>query len=232
MKELIKKRKEGFDHLINNIERISYENSIFNYKYGRKAFLSLGQGNIHEWLEKLLPNTRLILEPKIIGTSIALQYIDGKLNKVINEISRDITEDVMALKIVPNSLPINKRIELRGVIYVNENTCAKKNKTDISEIVQCRNGKKRINFCAFQIFHCQINQFQALNELKNLNFEIPQTQFTTFISDIEIYRQCWKQGKLFNSYPTCGIVLKINSRKFQKYLGENNQSIHWAYALN
>ena len=91
---------------------------------------------------------------------------------------------------------------------------------------------KRFRFCAFQIFHCNINHFQSLQELKNLNFEIPQTQFTQLISDIEIYLQCWKEGKLFKNYPTSGIVLKINSRKLQKYLGENNLSINWAYSIN
>ena len=78
----------------------------------------------------------------------------------------------------------------------------------------------RLRFCAFQIFHCKINQFQAHQELKNLNFEIPQTQFTKFISDTQINHQCWKEGKLFKTYPTNGIILKINSRKLQKYLGK------------
>ena len=72
------------NHLIRNLKRISPENSIFNYKSGRKAFLPLGQGNINQWLERLLPKTRIILEPKVIGSSIGIQYIDGKLNKAIN----------------------------------------------------------------------------------------------------------------------------------------------------
>ena len=61
---------EGSGHLIRNLVRISPKNSIFNYESGRRAFLKLGQGNMQQWLEILLPNTRLILEPKIIGTRI------------------------------------------------------------------------------------------------------------------------------------------------------------------
>ena len=220
------------EHLTRNLERITPENSIFKYKYGRKAFLSLGQGNTREWLDTLLPNTRIILEPKIIGTSIGIQYIDGKLNKAINENSRDITESVSSLLNIPKSLPIKKRIEIHGVLYDHEKTSNKDDKKEF-KLIQNTNPKlKRLRFCAFQIFHCNINHFQALQELKNLNFEIPQTQFTNYISDIEIYLQCWKEGKLFKRYPTNGIVLKINSRKLQKYLGENNLSIHWAYAIN
>jgi len=223
---------ERSDHLIRNLERISPENTIFNLKSGRKAFLSLGQGNIHEWLDSLLPNTRIILEPKIIGSCIGIQYFNGRLNKVINEKSQDITESVRSLKNIPNSIPIKSRIEIRGILYHDENTSNKHIENEFIEIQTHKPHFKRNKFCAFQIYHCNINHFQSLQELKNLNFEIPQTQFTNFISEIDIYLQCWKEGKLFTRYPTNGIVLKINSRKLQKYLGENNLSIHWAYAMN
>ena len=224
--------KEGSDHLIRNLERISPENSIFNYLSGRKAFLSLGQGSIQEWLEKLLPNTRIILEPKIIGSIIGIQYINGVLNKAVNEKSQDITITIMTVENIPKSIPIKNRIEIQGVLYDDKNISNKNNETDFLDMQNFIPKLTRLRFCAFHIFHCNINHFQSLQELKHLNFEIPQTQYTNFISDIEIYIQCWKEGKLFKSYPTNGIVLKINSRKLQKHLGENNLSIHWAYAIN
>ena len=58
------KSNDSSDHLIRNLERISTENSIFNYKTGRKTFSPLGQGNIREWLDASLPNSRIILEQK------------------------------------------------------------------------------------------------------------------------------------------------------------------------
>ena len=226
------KENKGSEHLIRNLERISPENSIFNYVSGRKAFLSLGQGNIQKWLEALLPNTRIILEPKIIGSSIGIQYINGELNKAVNKNSQDITKSIITINNIPKSIPIKNRIELRGVLYDENNISNKNNKNELLDIQNLKPQLKTNRFCAFQIFHCNLNHFQSLQELKNLNFEIPQTQFTQFISDIEIYRQCWKEGKLFKSYPTSGIVLKINSRKLQKYLGENNISTHWAYSIH
>ena len=223
---------EGSVHLIRNLERVSPQKSIFNYKSGRKAFLSLGQGNIHEWLKTLLPNTRIIIEPKIIGLGIGIQYINGKLNKAINKNSHDITDMVRSLKNIPKCIPVKNRIEIRGVIYDDKNTSNKNVETELLQIQNFKPELSGLRFCAFQIFHCNINHFQSLQELKNLNFEIPQTQFTNLISDIEIYIKCWEEGKLFKRYPTNGIVLKINSRKLQKNLGENNLSIHWAYAIN
>tara|TARA_Y100001968_G_C19399896_1_gene740419 strand:- start:721 stop:1398 length:678 start_codon:yes stop_codon:yes gene_type:complete len=223
---------KGSDHLKRNLERIYPENSIFNYESGRKAFLSLGQGNMREWLEALLPNTRIIIEPKIIGSGIAIQYINGIFNKAINENCKDITESMRSLNNIPKSIAIKNRIEIRGVLYDDEYISKKINKIELIESINSKQKLKMFRFCSLQIYHCNINHYQSLQELKNLKFEIPETQFTNFISDIEIYLQCWKEGKLFSSYPTSGLVLKINSRKFQKFLGENNQSIHWAYAIN
>ena len=228
----MRKRKELSDHLIMNLERVSPENSIFNYKSGRKAFLSLGQGNIHEWLDTLLPNTRIILEPKIIGSDIGIQYINGKLNKAINENSEDITERVKLIKNIPKRLAVKKRIQLRGVLYEEKYTTDKNNQTVFIATHNPQKHIKRLRFCAFQIFHCNINHFQSLQELKQLSFEIPETEFTNYISDIEIYLKCWKEGRLFKRYPTKGIVLKINSRKLQKYLVQNNLSIPCTYAIN
>ena len=102
----MREESERSDHLVRNLERISPENSIFNYKSGRKAFLSLGQGNTCEWLEALLPNTRIILEPKIIGSGIGIQYINGNLNKAINEKSEDITNSIWSIKNIPKIIPI------------------------------------------------------------------------------------------------------------------------------
>ena len=221
---------EGSSHLIKNLERISQENSIFNYKTGRKAFSQYGQGNIDEWLEQFLPNTRIILEPKIIGSIIGIQYIDGKLKKAINENSENITKSIMAFENIPKNIPIKNRLEIQGVLYDDKNN--KHNKIEFIKIHNSSPQKERLRFCAFKIFHCNINHFQSLQELKFLKFEIPQTQFTNFVSDIEIYLQCWKEGKLFKSYPTNGIVLKINSKKLQKYLQKSNLAIYWAHSIN
>ena len=228
----IKIKKEKYQHLINNLERTTSNDSIFNYESGKRAFLTLGQGNIHEWLESLLPNTRLIIEPKIIGSSIGIQYINGKITKAIDKNSEDITENITLLSSIPTSIPINKKLEIRGVLYQDQTTIDHKKTKEITNIKIKETKPSELRFCAFQIFNCNINHFQTLEELRKLNFEIPQNQFTNFISDFEIYHRCWKEGKLFQSYPSSGIVLKINSRKLQKSLGENNVSVHWAYAIN
>ncbi len=217
-----------FNHLVNNLERITSNNSIFNNDSGKKAFQATYQGEFKDWLETLLPNTRIIIEPKIIGSNICIKYVNGKLEKVIDQNSHEITKRIKHIKNIPKCLPIKKRIEISGVLYHSQH----ENFERTLDTKKVDTEIKRPNFCAFQIFHCNINHFQALKELKKLNFEIPQTQFTNFTSDIEIYRRCWRDGQLFQNYPTKGMILKVNSRKLQKLLGENNQLANWSYSIN
>ena len=69
-----------------------------------------------------------------------------------------------------------------------------------------------------------INYFSSLQVLERLGFEIPETEFTNYTSDVEQYRAFWKEGNLFTNYPTDGIVLTFNSRKLQKQLDNKYSS--------
>ena len=46
------KYKENFDHLKNNLDRISEKKSILNKQCGEKVFLALSKGNYKDWLEQ------------------------------------------------------------------------------------------------------------------------------------------------------------------------------------
>ena len=45
---------------------------------------SLLKDRIEEFIEGLLPDTRLLIEPKIYGCAIAIKYIDGKFDSAIS----------------------------------------------------------------------------------------------------------------------------------------------------
>ena len=58
-----------FNQLENNLRRIDPKNDYFNQKL---VLPSLDNGRPDEFLENLLPDTRLIITPKIDGCAIAL----------------------------------------------------------------------------------------------------------------------------------------------------------------
>ena len=67
---------EQFDKLETNLYRVDPKANYFS----KKTILplpSLPKDRIEEFIEGLLPDTRLIIEPKIDGCAIAIQYING-----------------------------------------------------------------------------------------------------------------------------------------------------------
>ena len=97
-----------FDQLEKNLLRID-PNCDYFIKKNNLVLPSLEKGSIDEFLEGLLPDTRLLIEPKIDGCAIALQYRNGILEKAISRKGTDVTSKIAKVKDIPNQLP------LRGV---------------------------------------------------------------------------------------------------------------------
>ena len=96
-----------FDKLENNLRRIDPKNDYFNQKL---VLPSLENGRANEFLENLLPDTRLIITPKIDGCAIALQYENGSLIKAISRKGKDVTAAVKTV----NNIPTQSTIHVRG----------------------------------------------------------------------------------------------------------------------
>ena len=89
-----------FDELEINLESIDQKTIYFIPK--NKFFLpSLPKNLIGEFLEGFFPRTKLLIEPKIDGCAIALQYKDGKLEKSINREGIDVTNKIIKVQNIP-----------------------------------------------------------------------------------------------------------------------------------
>ena len=78
----------------------------------------------------------------------------------------------------------------------------------------------------------QEEEYQSLVYCRELGFTIPKFVEANRTSQVETYRQAWLNGKLFNEYPTDGIVIKINSRKLQLIREKSNESYpFWQMAI-
>ena len=94
-----------FDQLENNLKRVSPNCDYFTNKKAL-PLPSLPKDQIQEFIEGLLPDTRLIIEPKIDGCAIALQYRDGILEKAISRKGTDCTTKIAAIPDVPSNIKI------------------------------------------------------------------------------------------------------------------------------
>ncbi len=62
---------------------------------------TLHRDQIGEFLEGLLHRTKLLIEAKVDGCAIALQYRNGKLEKSILKEDRDVTNKIIKVQNIP-----------------------------------------------------------------------------------------------------------------------------------
>ena len=220
-----------FEHLLNNLKRIDPKYSIFHRSKDLTNVFSLNNGNIEGWLDSLLPNTRLIIEPKIEGCSIALNFEGGTLKSAIDRKGSDKTSYIKLIRNLPKKIPIRKSIHIHGQIY--HSACLPlDSKRIVKEFLQGKSSlEDEICFCGFHILNSDLNEYRSLQELSRLGFEVPETEFTNYTNNVFLYSKICYLDKTFFNYPSKGIVLKVNSRKLQKLLGESHLGPRWAYAI-
>ena len=75
---------------------------------------------LEEFIEGLLPDTRLLIEPKIDGCAIAIKYIDGKLDSAISRKGVDVTRKIEQVKDVPKEINIRSSFVVRGELFAEQ----------------------------------------------------------------------------------------------------------------
>ena len=205
-----------FDQLEKNLERINPKSDYFIAK-NNLILPSLPKDQLKEFLDGLLNKTRLVIEPKIDGCAIGLQYQDGVLTKAISRKGKDVTNKLRAIPDIPNEIKVKGLFQVRGELFApSEYERPSYSQRQASGYLRAAESKSdHLSFCCFQILNGKINQYDSLVYLKKLGFTIPENHFCNYTSGVEMFRQNWLDKKLFANYPTDGIVVKINSRKLQ-----------------
>ena len=205
-----------FDKLEANLYRVDPKANYFKKK-SVQPLPSLPKNEIKEFLKGLLTDTRLIIEPKIDGCAIALQYIKGELVKAISRKGGDVTNKIKEIPDVPSKIKIKGLFQVRGELYnPSEHEQPSYSQKMAGAYLRAADSKSdHLSFCSFQIINGRLNQHDSLQYLKKLGFTIPEYKSLNFTTQVEIYRKQWLDKKLFNNYPTDGIVVKLNSRKLQ-----------------
>ena len=222
-----------FDKLEANLFRVNPEANYFT----NKTILplpSLPKDSIDEFIEGLLPDTRLIIEPKIDGCAIAIQYIDGELVKAIARKGGDVTNKIKDIPDVPSTVKVQGLLQVRGELFnPSEYERPSYSQRQSGAYLRAADSKSdHLSFCSFQIINGRLNEHDSLQYLKKLGFTIPEYKSLNFTSQVEMYRKQWLDKKLFTNYPTDGIVVKINSRKLQLIREKSNECYpHWQMAI-
>ena len=222
-----------FDQLEANLYRVNPKANYFTKKT-KLPLPSLPKDRIKEFLDGLTLQTRLIIEPKIDGCAIAIQYINGELVKAISRKGKDLTNKIKEIADIPNQIIIKGFFQVRGELFApSEHERPSYSQQKAASFMRgAYSQSDHLSFCSFQIINGKLNQHESLVYLKKLGFTIPEYKSLKFTSQVEMFRKRWSDKKLFTNYPTDGIVVKINSRKLQ-LLREKSLEVYpfWQMAI-
>ena len=151
-----------FDQLEANLFRVNPKADYFT----KKTVLplpSLPKNRIEEFIDGLTLQTRLIIEPKIDGCAIAIQYIDGELVKAISRKGKDLTNKIKKIPDVPNQIGIRGLFQVRGELYApleyERPSYSQRQAAAYIRAADCKSD--HLSFCSFQIINGRLNQHES-----------------------------------------------------------------------
>ena len=178
---------------------------------------SLEKDTIEDFIEDLPDFTQVIIQPKLDGCAVAIEYRDGIIHKAITRKGKDITRKMTNVHSVPLSIPTKDTIQIRGELYT-KNVAGNVSQRIAAGYLRSKSFIPNVNltFSAFQIINTNMDQFTELQFLRlSLGFNVPSWSLTEVVH-IEKYRRSWLNKNLYCGTPTDGIVVKINDYKLQQ----------------
>jgi len=177
---------------------------------------SLEKDTIEDFIDDLPLDTMIMIEPKIDGCAVAIEYRNGRYYKAITRKGKDITDKIFKIETVPLFIPTKKTIQVRGELFCPLETGAVSQRKSAGYLRSASlTPDAGISFFAFQIINADTDHFDTIDNLKNLGFRTPIYSLSELRS-LEAYRQMWLKDKIFSSYyPVDGIVVKIVSIQIQ-----------------
>ncbi len=196
-------------------KKLKLENPGCDYFNKRLHLPSLEKGTLEEFADGLNEWTFVIIQPKIDGVAVAIQYVDGKLFKAITRKGKDITEKISMIESVPLQVFTKETLMVRGELY-NPNKYKEPATSQRMAAGYLRSASfdpnPNLKFSAFEIIGTNLDEIEVRKELKDYGFDVLETLY----GSIALVLSCKKDYfKYFPYYPTDGIVVKINSRKEQ-----------------
>ena len=242
---------DGFKEIKHKYRLYSLDNSN-NYDDLKKWY---------ERVKKEYPNEsdlELVVELKIDGLSCALSYEKGVLkmgatrgNGIVGE---NITENIKAIKSIPQTLSKPVDIEIRGEVYMPVSSFEKLNEENIlkgqKEFANPRNAaagslrqldakiteERDLHFFAYTAIAEDKSLFKSHNEamkfMQELGFEVnPNYSLVKGINPVIEKCEYWATERFNLDYATDGMVIKINDLAKQNELGYTARAPKWATAF-
>jgi len=205
-----------FDELEKKLFSLKPESDYFKQKL---VLPSLEKDTINNFITGLDKDERIVVEPKIDGCAVAIEYQDGKISRAITRKGKDITEKIIRIKTIPLRVPTKKLMQIRGELYadlgygqIKQGDGAKSQRIAAGYLrSKSFDPNPILTFSAFQIINAKLNQFDALDLLRQMGLKRHNCSLIAVKTFQEDFVHWFK-----TELPTDGIVVKINDYKLQQ----------------
>ena len=202
--------------------------------------------SFNEWYMQLPGRPTMVVQPKIDGIALALRYVDGKLVDALTKGNRSVLSWIETVHKIPKQLKRRSigTVEVHGEIWgFPKDSQDGRTPQRIAAVSSNKNEESgsRSSFAAYKLVGSLTNESQAMEDLRRLGFDVPDTLVCTKPSEVcKLYKQ-WREGHVserqpfntrrFKGWPTDGVVAKVFDQKLQRKLGAGKECPNWAIAL-
>lgn len=243
--------KEGFKEVVHEVPLQSLQD-IFSFEELREFDDRISKSSIEEKEE-----VNYVVETKIDGLSVALEYVDGifvrgatRGNGLIGE---DITDNLRTIKNIPKVLNEKINITVRGEVFIGTKEFEKLNEEQeilgnklfanarnaaagsLRQLNSKITGERPLNIYIFNIQKLENNKFNShyeqLNYLEKLGFNVnPVRIFCKNQEEVENAINKIGEDREKLSFGIDGAVIKVDSLSFREKLGTTYKTPKWAIA--
>lgn len=241
--------KEGFEKIEHEVPLQSLQD-IFDFEE-----LYAFDERVKKVLE--LDNLKYIVETKIDGLSVALEYKEGKFVRGATRgnglIGEDITENLKTIKHIPQQLKEPIDIIVRGEVFIGkkefEQLNQEREENEETLFANARNAaagslrqldskiaaSRPLDIFIFNVQKCTSIEFtshiEALRYLEKLGFNVnPVKEECNSISEVITAINKIGDNRENLSFGIDGAVIKVDNLKFREILGTNYKTPKWAIA--
>ncbi|MGD9761025.1 MAG: NAD-dependent DNA ligase LigA [Candidatus Izemoplasmatales bacterium] len=235
---------EKFEKVRHDIPMLSLDN-VFSYDELR---------DFDKKVKKAVNRYTYTADLKIDGLSVSILYENGFYKRAATRgngiLGEDITENVKTIKSIPLKINYEKKLEVRGEIYLSKKSFNKINQEKIvnneEPFKNPRNAaagsvrqldpkivaKRNLDVFVYYGYGLEeLNHFDILQELKELGFKVnSNTVYCKDIEEVISFIDKVQDLRINLDYEIDGVVIKVNEINLYEQIGYTSKFPKWATA--
>ncbi|MBE6036658.1 MAG: NAD-dependent DNA ligase LigA [Clostridiales bacterium] len=197
-----------------------------------------------------------VLEPKIDGLSVVLEYRNGRLVRGATRgdgiTGEEVTANLRTISAIPKTIPYTGDLDVRGEVYMPKEAFLELNRRQeiaggqifanprnaaagsLRQLDSAVTATRPLSIFIFNVQYIEGRSFETHAESLDFMAEqgFPVAEYVPCASIEDIMAQCdiWDEKRRYLDYDIDGLVVKVDRLSLRRELGEKAKSPRWAIA--